>query len=129
MNEIDKPFRFTWDFCIVWGFLAIPTAILTRRLDWGEWYSDTALVIIISLFATFALYGPVLLFRQVVRSGSRGRLAVRILLSLVLVGAVFFGGLVISGFYTEESARIVAFFFVAAATAFLNWRMSYGTRT
>ena len=28
MNTIDRPFRFTWDFCVVWVLLVVPPLIV-----------------------------------------------------------------------------------------------------
>ena len=122
MHTIDRPFRFTWDFCIVWMLLAVPTFLLTLRHDFGPWYSQAALLVVAPLFATFVLYGPVLLFRQVTRSGSRGRFVARLFLSIVFVAALFLGGLLPSGFYTEGRANIFASVFIIAAIVYLHWR-------
>ena len=123
MQTIDRPFRFTLDFCVVWALLTVPAFLLTRRMDIGPWYSDCAFLIVVPLFATFALYGPGLLMRQFVRSGSRGWFVARVFLSVVLVAILLFGGLLVSGFYTESRSRILAFVFMAAATVYLNWRL------
>ena len=123
MQPIDKPFRFTWDFCVVWLLLAVPTYLLTRSSNFGPWYSYAGILILVPLFAAFAIYGPVLLVRQIIRSGSRGRFVAQTFLAILLVAALVFGGLLASGFYTESRARILAFFFSGAATLFLNWRL------
>lgn len=122
MQPIDRPFRFTWDFCVVWAILVVPTFLLTRHLDFHPWYSYAGILILSPLFAAFILYGPVLLVRQVFRSGSRGGFVARLFFAILLVAVLLFGGLFLSGFYTESRARILAFFFAAAATMFLSWR-------
>ncbi len=123
MQAIDRPFRFTRDFCVVWALLVVPAFFVTRRQDVGPWYSEGAFLILVPLFATFVLYGPVLLVRQVIRSGSRGRFVARVLFSIVLAAALLFGGLLLSGIYTESLARILAFVFTIAATVYLSWRL------
>jgi len=123
MQTVDRPFRFTWDFCIVWVLLVVPTFFLTRRLDLGPWYSGAAFFVLVPLFAAFVLYGPVPLVRQMVRSGSRGRFAARVFLSVAFVAVLLFGGLLFSGLYTESGARIFAFVFTALATGYLSWRL------
>ena len=123
MQAIDRPFRFGWDFCVVWALLVVPVFFLTRSFDAGPWYSEAALLVLVSLFATFVLYGPVLLARQVIHSGARGRFAIRVLLSIVLTAVLLFGGLFFSGAYTESRARILGFIFTAGATAYLSWRL------
>ena len=122
MRAIEQPFRFTWDFCIVWILLVVPTFFLTRAHDFGPWYSRAAFLIFVPMFATFVLYGPVLLVRQVVRSGSRGWFVARVFLSIVLVAALVFGGLLLSGSYTQSRARILALAFIITAVVYLHWR-------
>jgi len=80
------------------------------------------LLIVAPLLATFVLYGPVLLFRQLIRSGSRGWFVARVFLSIVFVAALLFGGFLLSGFYTESRACILAFVFIIAAIVYLHWR-------
>ena len=123
MQSIDRPFRFTWDFVVVWAVLVVPAFLLTRRSDFGPWYSYCGILILLPLFAAFVLYGPVLLARQIIRSGSRGWFVARLFFSIIFAAALLFGGLYFSGFYSSSDARILAFFFVTAATVYLNWRL------
>ena len=123
MQPIDRPFRFTLDFGVVWVLLAVPAFFLIRGADLGPWYSQVAALILLPLFATFVLYGPVLLARQIFRSGSRGSFVARVLLSILLFGVLLFGGLWLSGHYTEKGARLLAFAFSSFATAYLHWRL------
>lgn len=122
MEPIDRPFRLTWDFCIAWALLVVPAFLLTRHMDFSPWYSYACLLILLPLFAAFVLYGPVLLARQIFRSGARGSYIARVFLAILLVAVLLFGGLYFSGFYTEGRAQIPAFFFMATATLFLSWR-------
>jgi hypothetical protein len=123
MQSIDRPFRFTWDFCVVWALLLVPVFFLTRSHNIGPWYSEAALLILAPMFATFVLYGPVLLAQQMIRSGSRGRFVFRVFLSILLAAILLFGGLLLSGVYTESRARILGFVFTAVATVYLSWRL------
>jgi hypothetical protein len=123
MQQIDRPFRLTWDFLVVWALLVVPVFLVTHHADLGPWYSYCGILILLPLIATFVLYGPVLLVRQIVRSGSRGWFVARVFLSITLVAVLLFGGLYLSGFYTSSHARILAFLFSAAAVAYLNWRL------
>ena len=123
MQAVDRPFRFTWDFCLVWALLVVPTFFLTRRHDFGPWYSQAALLVVAPLLATFVLYGPVLLVRQVIRSGSRGWFVARVFLSILCVAVLVFGGFWASGSYTESRGSVLGFFFAAVATSYLNWRL------
>jgi hypothetical protein len=128
MQVIDRPFRFSRDFCVVWVLLVVPTYFVTRQHDVGPWYSEGASLVLVPLFATFVLYGPVLLVRQVIHSGSRGRFVARVFLSIVLAATLLFGSLLLSGVYTESHARILAFAFTFAATVYLNWRLARNER-
>jgi hypothetical protein len=123
MQPIDRPFRFTLNFCVVWALLAIPTFFLVRGADIGPWYSKTAELVLLPLFASFVIYGPVLLTQQVIRSGSRGWFVARVLLSILIFTVFVFGGLWLSGAYTEAKARYLAFGVSAFATAYLHWRL------
>src|SRR5271168_4969164 len=126
MQPIDKPFRFTFDFCIVWALLAVPVFLLARHSDFvSPWYTYAGLLILLSLFAAFVLYGPVLLVRQVTRSGSRGFIVMRIFISLLLVAVLIFGGIVFIRFLHGEPGtfgRVCFCIFVGVATTFLSWR-------
>jgi len=122
MEAVDRPFRFTWDFCFVWAVLAVPVYFLALHFELDPWYSVWAFTIVGSLFAVFALYGPVLFMRQVIRSGSRGWFIFRTLLAIVVTTAMLLAVLIVSGYYTEVSGHFLAFIFGAAVTAFLSWR-------
>jgi hypothetical protein len=122
MKPIDRPFRFTWDFCAVWALLVAPVFVLAHRSNFGPWYSLCAIAIVGPLIAAFFIYGPVLLMRQVIHSGSRGWFILRTFLSIVLAATLLFGALYFSGTYTESRARVLAFVFTAAATGYLSWR-------
>lgn len=123
MQAIDRPFLFTRDFCVVWALLVVPAFLLTRSRDVGPWYSEAALLILAPLFAAFVLYGPVLLVRQVIQSGSRGWFVARLFISIVLTASLLLGVLLISGFYTEGRGHIFASAFTSAATGYLSWRL------
>jgi hypothetical protein len=123
MHPIDRPFRFTLDFCIVWLVLAVPTYLLTRRWDIYEpTWSFCSLVLLLSLFATFCIYGPVILARQIIRSGSHGWFVARVFVSVLLVTVMFFGVLYISGHGKDVSGiwgGVAAF----AAITYLHWKL------
>jgi len=125
MQAIDRPFRFTRDFVFVGILLAIPTFFLIRRADVWPWYSQLAALVLLPLFATFVLYGPVLLTRQIFQSGSRGGFVARVFFSILMFAVLFFGGLWVSGYYTESRAQILAFTFSSVATAYLHSRLKH----
>jgi hypothetical protein len=123
MLPIDRPFRFTLDFVLVWALLTVAAVFLIRRVDIGPWYSEAAAVALLSLFTTFLLYGPVLLARQALGSGSRGWLASRVLLSVVMVVAVLLGGMWLLGFYTGFRGHLLAVAFSFLATFYLHFKL------
>lgn len=110
MKPIDQPFRFSRDFCIAWALLISPALYLVCSGAWsfGPWYSQVAFVILVPFIATFFVYGPVLLARQIIRSGSRGWFVFRVFFSIVLVAALLLAGLYFSGLYTEWRARLLS---------------------
>lgn len=122
MQPIDKPFRFSWDFCIVWALLFVPVSLLARHLESGPWYSFWAFTVLGSLYAVFIVYGPVLFMQQVVRSGSRGWFVLRAFLSIIVTAIMLLAVLYCSGCYTEERGHIFACLFTFAATGYLSWR-------
>jgi len=121
MDPIDKPFRFTWDFCVVWALLALPVFLLIRQWENDPWYSYGALLLLASLLATFFIYGPVLLVRQVIRSGSRGRFVTRVFLSILLVLILFFIGLYVFG-CDKHISGLWGGITACIATIYLHWR-------
>ena len=122
MQPIDRPFRFSLDFYIVWLVLAVPTFFLARRWDTlhAVW-SSCILTVLLSLFATFFIYGPVLLVRQIIHSGSRGWFVVRVAITIVLSVALFFFAFSISGHGRDIPLPLV-FIASGVATFYLHWR-------
>ena len=120
MQPIDRPFRFTLDFALVWALLMVPVFFLIRGWDIGPWYSRVALVLQLSIFATFMLYGPVLLARQIVRSGSRGRFVLRVFLSILFTVFLYAMVLLITG-RGQGPTWIGTVSFLAIV--YLHWRL------
>jgi hypothetical protein len=121
MDPIDKPFRFSWDFCLVWALLTLGIFSLAWRWDMGPWYSHCAFIIVVPFIATFFIYGPVLLVRQIIRSGSRGWFVARVFLSILLVLILFFIGLSISG-HGKDVSGLWGAIAAGVATSYLHWR-------
>jgi hypothetical protein len=84
MLEIDKPFRITPRFAVVWGCLAVAVGFLAFRYYDGTAYQKVAITLAGSLYATFCLYGPILLARQVIKSGGRGWFVFQVAVTVVL---------------------------------------------
>ena len=122
MQPIDKPFRFTWDFCLVWAALAVAIFFIARRWDLGPWYSRVAFFIVGPFIATFFVYGPVLFVRQIIRSGSRGLFIARVFLTIVLVTALFFSILSFLG-HGKDISAVWALAVAGMATAYLHWKI------
>ena len=97
MEEIDKPFRPHLDFVIVWVLLTIPGVRYAFRWIQDPWYSVVAFALVVPFIATFFLYGPVLLVRQILRSGARGRFVARVFLSIVVALAALIAILLYHG--------------------------------
>jgi hypothetical protein len=122
MEPIDRPFRFTWDFFVVWIMLAIPVFFVARKWDTlNAVWSTCILTVLLSLFAIFFIYGPVLLMRQIIRSGSRGWFVVRVAITIVLVVALFLFSFSILGHGGDIPFWLVAIA-SAGATFYLHWR-------
>ena len=89
------------------------------------WLSYTALVIVVSLFSTLVLYGPVLLVRQVIHSGTRGWFVLRVLFSTLLGATLFCAILFFTGHMNNSIyAGLLSF----VATMYLHWRLRNGQR-
>jgi hypothetical protein len=121
MQPIDRPFRFTLDFVVVWALLAVPSFFLLRQADLGPWYSQVAAFVLLPLFATFVLYGPVLLARLIIRSGTRGWFVARVLVSILLAAGVYAAILFFTGHADSPSWRtgVVS----CMAVTYLHWRL------
>jgi hypothetical protein len=124
MQPIDKPFRPKWDFYIIWTLLAVTTYLLLYRAK-DDWYSYCALVILLSLFETFVLYGSVLLGIQVVRSGSRGRFVAKVLISTLAGVIILCFILYISG-YGNKNSEMWSGLIIAGSMIYLHWRLRNG---
>jgi len=88
---------------------------------WHARWDDYIILTFVSLFATFLIYGPVLLVRQIIRSGSRGWFVARVFLSILLVTILFFVGLYISG-HGRDVSSIWGGLAAYAATFYLHLR-------
>ena len=122
MQPVDRQFRFTLDFCVVWLALVPPAYLLLRHSDmWQATWSDYFFLIFVSLFATFLIYGPVLLARQIIHSGSRGFFVARVLVSILLVILLLFVGLYFLG-HGRDLSSVWGFMAAGIATFYLHWR-------
>lgn len=123
MKPIDQTFRFTWDFFLVWALFVVPTFLLYRNWKADDsTFSLCATVVLLSLFFTFFIYGPVLLVRQIIRSGSRGWFVIRVALTIVLTIAILFFSFNILG-HGKEIPSLWIFITSGIAGAYLHWRI------
>jgi hypothetical protein len=88
---------------------------------WNATWDNYIFLLFVSLFATFLIYGPVLLARQIIRYGSRGWFVARVLLSILLVTVLFFVGLYISG-HGKDVSGLWGFIAAGIATFYLHLR-------
>jgi hypothetical protein len=122
MEPIDQPFRPRADFFVVWVILAVPTFLLTRGMKTDQgWFSYGAILILLSLFATIILYGPVLLARQIIRSGSRGWFVARVFVSTLLAAVLFAAILYFTGHGEHAASYSFAVSFIASA--YFHWKL------
>src|SRR6185369_5490034 len=122
MEPIDRQFRFSLDFCVVWLLFVGSSCLLLRHSDmWSARWDDYIVLLFRSLFFTFVVCGPVLLVRQIIRSGSRGRFVARVFLSILLVPILFFVRLYISG-HGKDVSGLWGGVAACAATFYLHLR-------
>jgi len=120
MESIDQPFRPKLDFYIVWAFLGVATLWLTHQMKRDEgWVAYSAIVILVSLFSTIILYGPVLLSRQIIRSGSRGWFVLRVLIS-TLLGVILFCVILFVTGHANNNSQIWSGLVIAGAMTYLH---------
>jgi hypothetical protein len=97
--------------------------IAVRRLDVGPWYSEAALLIVIPFLLTFVVYGPVMFLQAAMASGARGYFVAQVLARVLATALVLFGGLLLSGLYTEDRAGQLGGVFVAVALVYVNFKL------
>jgi len=87
MEEIDKPFRPTKSFMVVWALLIAVVLIYHKALidTTLPWYSTVSFIVLVPFIATFLVWGPVMLLCQVRSSGPRGRFVFRMWLLTVAI--------------------------------------------
>ena len=123
MQSKDRPFRFALDTCAVWLVLAITAFWMTYKVNVGPWNSRILAVIVLPLAASLALYGPVLLARQIVHTTVPGWFVVRIFLSILILSALFFGVVWCLGNEMEILQTILVFAVLQLATVYLHWKL------
>jgi predicted Kef-type K+ transport protein len=122
MREIDGPFRFTWDFCLVWALFLIVALYLVPSSKSAHAYEHPLAALLASLFATFLLYGTILLVRQIFASGSRGWFVARAFVSVLLV-ILLGAGVFYFVPYTPRRGHVFVFVAAVASTLYLQWRL------
>jgi hypothetical protein len=123
MEEIDKPFRPRWDFILVWAILAISIFIYRDKFNDGlPWYSVMAFVIVVPFILTFFVYGPMLLVRQVIKSGSRGRFVLADFFLLLGPAIVICGVLLITGYDRVAKGMVFPLLFFGIFCSLLHYK-------
>ena len=123
LPAIDQPFRFTKGFFVTWALLVAAALWFLGKVDMGPWYSALGFVLFVPFLLTFAVYGPVLIFKAARASGRRGRHVLRACAEVLVFGVVVFGGLLLYGQYIEHSARLLAWAFAPLVSLYLAWRL------
>ena len=123
MKLIDRPFRLTLDFCIVWLAFAVPAFFSARKSEYfSHVYGLLHLYrVTFSLRHFFHLWWPMLLVRQIIRSGSRGWFIARVAITIVLAAALFFFSLHIFG-HGKDISPVWPFIVAGVAGVYLHWR-------
>jgi|1185.fasta_scaffold1796692_1 hypothetical protein len=99
--------------------------LATHRSEWAEIpVSYAAMLVVVPLFATFALYGPVLLARQIIHSGSRGWFVARVFVSILLTAALLAALTLFIGHGNLSYSWVGAGSFTAIL--YLHWRLRHG---
>ena len=107
----------------MWALLVMPTFLLYRhwKKDDSTW-TLCATVALLSFFSTFVIYGPVILVRQIIRSGSRGWFVARVALTIILATTIFFFSFNILG-HGKEVPFVWIFIISGLASFYLNWKI------
>ena len=107
----------------MWVFLAAVMFFMTHRSELAElpvaYYAE---LILVPLFSTFILYGPVLLARQIIRSGSRGWFVARVFISVVLAVGAFCFILYVTG-HGDNHSQMWSGIAISVALTYLHWRL------
>ena len=127
MMDIDKPFRITPRFAVVWVCLAVAVGFLAFRHYDGAAYEKVAVTIVGSLYATFCLYGPILLARQVVKSGGRGWFVFQVAMTVVLGAGLLFAVVAFAN-HGEVSSGVVGLITLFISLNLNEW-LRRGQRT
>ena len=123
MKPIDQQFRPKKDFFVAWFLIAVAMIAFARPWSFDEpWFSKVAWILVVPFIGTFFIYGPVMVVRQVVQSGSHGWLVLRTFLSVVLGIALILVAMHIAGLETSSVGRLVPLVLPAIAIIYLNLR-------
>jgi cation transport ATPase len=128
MKPIDAQFRPKIDFFVAWFMIALAAVTFARPWNDGlPWYSTVAWILVVPFILTFFIYGPILLMRQVIRSGSRGWFVLRTFVSISLVAALILGVVfIISGKKSSDAGHIAAVALVYASITYLRSKNGKG---
>ena len=124
MKPIDAQFRPKMDFFVAWFLIAL--ASVTFAQPWNDglpWFSTVAWILVVPFILTFFIYGPILLMREVIRSGSRGWLVFREFLSITLALVIYTGAVLITGKNSASSGHLSGFALTWIAINYLNRRI------
>ncbi len=120
---IDRPFRLTVPFCLVWALVAYPAYLLVHKSEPAYWIDEVAEFILFSVFLTFVLYGSVLLVWQIISSGPRGLHIGILLLSYLFLCSLFVCGLIYFGLCPPDAVGRMGSVLFTFATIFIRSKL------
>ena len=117
MKPIEKQYRFTWDFYILWILIALGIILIAKPWQFDmHIVSKVAVTIGMPFILAIVLHTFIHFIIAIVQSGSYGFLVLyRFLIFLFSMGLIF-GVLLITGLYTESRARFFGFVFALLST-------------
>lgn len=128
MNPIDQEFRPKRDFFVAWFLIAIAAVIIGRPWSFDlPWFSKVAWILAVPFILTFFIYGPVLLVREFIHSGTRGWLVFKTFLAVILGAGLILGVLHLAGLQGSAFGQMVKAGVTAIAIIVLDARIERRT--
>jgi hypothetical protein len=123
MSPIDQEFRPKKDFFVAWFLIAVAAVAIGRPWSFDlPRFSKVAWILVVPFILTFFIYGPVLLARQIIHSGTRGWLVFRTFMAVILGAGLILGVLHLAGLQGSAFAQIVEVGVTAFAIIVLDMR-------
>lgn len=124
MRPIDQEFRPRKDFFVAWFLIAVVAVIIGRPWSFDlPWFSKVAWILVVPFILTFFIYGPALLARQIIHSGTRGWFVFRTALAVIVGAALILGTLHLAGLQGSPFGQMVKVGVSAIAIIVLDVRI------